>query len=161
MVSQLWSKVGKVVGGLLLASGGTVSVGFLVGIAAGQPSGIVLTLLILMLVFFGLVPTSIGGLLLYSGTLAERQALRDRFFQLLQMNRGRLSLIDFATATRLEPAIARHYLDGWAKEFSAEFEVSEAGEIYYLFSNEVVALPPANPRLQALGQFVREVARSL
>ncbi|EKQ67917.1 hypothetical protein OsccyDRAFT_4215 [Leptolyngbyaceae cyanobacterium JSC-12] len=159
MVSQVWGKVGKILGGLFLVGGGTISFGILFGIAVGHPGGILLTVLLVLLVFFGLVPASLGGLMLYTSLKAEHYAIRDRFFQLLQANQGRLSLLDFAAATRLEPAIARRYLDLWAREFSANFEVTEDGDIDYIFTNRAIALPES--RWQAIGQTMRELIKSL
>lgn len=159
MVSQVWGKVGKILGGLFLIGGGTVSLGILLGIAIGHPGGILLTVLLTLLVFFGLAPASLGGLMLYTSFKAEHYAIRDRFFQLLQANQGRLSLLDFAAATRLEPAIARRHLDLWAREFSANFEVSADGDIDYIFTNRAIALPES--RWQGFGQTVREIIKSL
>lgn len=82
-----------------------------------------------------------GGWLLQLGFKAEQQARRDRFFQLLQRNQGRLSVLDFSAATGLEPAVARRHLDRWAREFSANFEVNQAGDVYYVFPNQVATLP--------------------
>ncbi len=159
MLSQIWGKLGKLIGGLFLVGGGTVSLGLLLGIAIGHPGGILLTFLLTLFAFFGLTPLALGGLLMYSSFKAEHHAIRDRFFYLLQTNRGRLSVLEFAAATRLEPAIARRHMDVWAREFAAEFEVTETGEIYYLFTNAPIPLP--EQRFQAIGQAVREVLRSL
>jgi hypothetical protein len=159
VVNQIWGKLGKLVGGLFLVGGGTVSLGILLGIAIGNPGSILLTFLLTLFAFFGLTPLALGGLLMYSSFRAERHAIRDRFFYLLQAKQGRLSVMDFAVATRLEPAIARRHMDDWAKEFAAEFEVTETGEIYYLFTNAPIPLPEA--RFQVIGQAVREVLRSL
>lgn len=159
MLNQIWGKLGKLIGGLFLVGGGTVSLGLLLGIAIAHPGGILLTFLLTLFAFFGLTPLALGGLLMYSSLKAEHHAIRDRFFYLLQANQGRLSVLDFAVATRLEPAIARRHMDAWAKEFAAEFEVTETGEIYYLFTNAPIPLP--EHRFQAIGQAVREVWRSL
>lgn len=159
MVSQVWGKVGKVLGGLLLVSGGTIALGIMLAIMAIQPGSILMTVLLTLLVFFGLAPTSLGGLLFYTSLRADRHAIRDRFFQLLQANQGRLSLLDFAAATRLEPAIARQHLDSWAKEFSATFEVTEDGDIDYVFANRPMVLPDS--QWQGLKQSVRELIKSL
>jgi len=163
MVNQVWGKVGKVVGGLLLAGGGTVSLGMLAGMIAMQPGIIVSTLLLLPLVFFGLAPAALGGVLLYTSFKADQHAIRDRFFQLLHANGGRISLLDFAAATRLEPAIARRYLDGWAKEFFATFEVTDNGDIDYIFTNRPISLPesPWQSVGQSVKESVKEVLRSL
>lgn len=158
MVSQMWGKVGKVLGGLFVVGGGTISAGILCGIAIGHPGGVLLTVLLTLLVFLGLAPASLGGLLLYTAFRADRHAIRDRFFHLLQLNQGRLSLLTFSAATRLEPAIARRHLDGWAKEFSANFEVTDDGDIDYVFTNRPLNLPE---RSQTLKQTVKELLKSL
>ncbi|MDX2239724.1 MAG: hypothetical protein NW224_03470 [Leptolyngbyaceae cyanobacterium bins.302] len=159
MLSQVWGKVGKVLGGLFLVSGGTASVGILFGIAAIHPGSILLTMLLTVLIFFGLAPAALGGLMLYTSFKADQYAIRDRFFQLLQANQGRLSLLDFAAATRLEPAIARRYLDGWAKEFFASFEVSDDGDIDYIFTNRAIVLPES--QWQTFKQSMKELVKSL
>ncbi|NJR49125.1 MAG: hypothetical protein HC780_05705 [Leptolyngbyaceae cyanobacterium CSU_1_3] len=159
-MNRIWSVAGKVVGGLLLCGGGTVTIGLLLGIGLGHPPGWAMALLWLLLVFFGLAPASVGGLLLYAGSKASHHALRDRFFQLLQLNQGKVSLIDFATATRLEPAIARRHLDDWAKECSATFEVTDGGDVYYVFATQPSALPP-DQRLSQFRLAVKEFVRSL
>jgi hypothetical protein len=160
VMSRFWSVAGKVLGGVFVCGGGAVSIGILATLLFGHPPGWVAMLLSTVLIFFGLAPSAIGGLLLYTSSKAHRHALRDRFFHLLQINRGRVSLLDFATATRLEPAIARRHLDDWAKECSATFEVTDGGDVYYVFATEPLALP-ADQRLQAFRQAVREFVRSL
>lgn len=159
MIHRIWSRVGKIVGSLFLFSGGTVSAGFLAGILMGHASGGVLAMLSILMVVFGLAPASLGGWLLYAASNAERQAIREHFFRLLQANQGRLSLLDFAAATRLEPASARDHLNAWAKEFSASFEVSDGGDIYYVFSTEPWSLPETR-NLEAWGQMVRQFLQS-
>jgi hypothetical protein len=154
-MNRLWSRVSKVFGGLFMFGGGTVSIGLLIGIAASHATGVALAILSVLLVFFGLAPALLGGWLLYSSAKAEKQALREQFFQLLLAKQGRLSVLDYVATTRLEPAIARRYLDGWAKEFYAEFEVNERGEIYYLFATETMPLPEST-NLQLLSQAVRQ-----
>jgi hypothetical protein len=81
--------------------------------------------------------------------------MRERFFQLLHASQGKVSVLDFAANARLEPAIARQHLDDWAKEFSATFEVSDEGNIYYIFAKDPVLLPEMN-NLGALGQAMRQ-----
>lgn len=159
MVSQVWGKVGKVLGGLFLIGGGTISVGILCGIAIGHPGGVLLTVLLTLLVFLGLAPASMGGLMLWTAFRADYFAIRDRFFHLLQLNQGRLSLLTFSAATRLEPAIARRHLDGWAKEFAANFEVTDDGDVDYVFTNRPLNLPDS--RSQTLKQTVKEFLKSL
>lgn len=85
-----------------------------------------------------------GGLLLWSAARqgvnsrkvqeAKSQAeLRDLFFTLLQENQGELSVLKFAMVAELSGEAAREYLDERAKEFGADFNVSDRGEITYVF----------------------------
>ena len=154
-MNWLWSKVSKVMGVLLLLGGGTVSLGLMVTIVASQVAGAGLAVLSVLLVFFGLAPVILGGWLLRTGLRAEQRVIREQFFQLLYTSQGRMSVLDFARAARLEPAIARHHLDIWAKEFAAEFEVNDRGEIYYVFTTEPLPLPE-NRVLLSLNQAIRQ-----
>jgi len=160
-MNRFWSVASKALGSVFLCGGGVVSIALSLSILALQPPTWALTILLILLVFFGLTPSAIGGLLLYVSSKAHRHAIRDRFFQLLHLKQGRISLLDFSRATRLEPEIARRHLDLWAREYDANFEVSDAGEIYYVFSNELIPLPPANQPFEIVRQVVREVWRSL
>ena len=133
--------VGKVLGSLLMCGGGTFAIGISLGMVLGNPPGWAMIVLSLLLVMLGLLPAGLGGLLLYGGSQAKQRGIRGHFFHLLHRNRGRVSLLDFAAETRLEPTIARRHLDGWAREFLADFEVTEQGDIYYVFSTEQLSLP--------------------
>jgi len=140
-VLNFWSKIGKLLGGLLVLQGSVVSVGLLLTILATHAAGGWLAFQMILLVFFGITPATLGVWLLHHSTKAARRALRDRFFLLLKAQRGRLSVQEFAAAARLEPAIARHHLDTWAKELVADFDVTDTGEIYYIFRQESLQLP--------------------
>jgi hypothetical protein len=140
-MNRFWSVVAKITGALCVAGGGVVTIGLLTTILLTQATSWGLGILLTLLVFFGLLPLGLGGLFLYASTKAHRKAIRERFFRLLQLNRGRVSVRDFASATQMEPAIARQHLDIWAREFHADFEVSDGGEIYYVFDTEPMALP--------------------
>jgi hypothetical protein len=160
VVSQIWGKLGKLLGGLFLASGGSVSIGLLLGILLGQPAGVWLTILVTLLVVLGVAPAALGGFLLYTSFVADSHTIRDRFFRLLYLNQGKLSVLGFASATRLEPAIARRHLDTWAKEFHANFEVTDDGEIFYVFP--MAALPSASEQpFEVIGRVLRNTLRSL
>jgi hypothetical protein len=139
-MNRFWSNTGKVFGSLFLLSGGTVTLGLSAAMVTSHAGGIWLTLLSVPMVIFGVAPTSLGGLLMYTSFRAEQRAIRDCFFQLLRSRQGRFSLLDFAATTRLEPAIARRHLDAWAKTCSACFEVTEEGDLYYIFSTDLAAL---------------------
>lgn len=140
-MSQLWSKVGKVVGAFFVFGGGTLSIALVTAILTSQATGGFLAVLAAFLILFGLAPTSLGAWLLHASARLKRQAIRERFFQVLQLRQGRVSVLEFATAARLEPALARQHLDQWAKEFSATFDVNDEGNIYYIFAKEPLSLP--------------------
>ena len=154
-MSQLWSKIGKVIGAFFLFSGGTLSIALATAILTSQATGGFLAVLATFLVLFGLAPASLGGWLLHTSAKLKRQAIRERFFQVLQVTRGRVSVLEFAAAAQLEPTIARQHLDHWAKEFSATFDVNDEGNIYYIFMQETLSLhAPGN--LEAWKQTIRQ-----
>ncbi|MBW4695038.1 MAG: hypothetical protein KME27_25080 [Lyngbya sp. HA4199-MV5] len=158
-MSQIWSKVGKVVGALFLYGGGTLSLAIVTAILTSHATGIAFTLLAIALILFGLAPASLGAWFLHASAKLHRQALRERFFQVLQANQGRVSVLGFAAAARLEPAIARQHLDIWAKEFSATFDVSEEGNLYYIFTEEPLSLPETGS-MGAWSQTIRQWLQS-
>ncbi len=87
--------------------------------------------------FFGLPITGAGGWLVWSlhqqGRKEVQQRLQTVFHQLLKLDQGKITVIQFALEAQLTAEVAKQYLDEKAKEFSATFNVSEDGEIYYCF----------------------------
>lgn len=91
------------------------------------------------------VPSSIlGGWMafsLYRQNKHEKKALQqemsDRlqsvFYRMIQENHGRVTLLGFAMQSQLPPGTAKEYLDSRAKEFNANFKISEEGSVSYLF----------------------------
>ncbi len=63
----------------------------------------------------------------------QTTTLNSIFYQLLQEHQGRITVLDFAIAARLSASSAREFLDLRAKEFAAHFEVTEQGDVFYLF----------------------------
>jgi hypothetical protein len=161
-MKQLISNVGKVFGLVSAGLGGTVSIGLLLALLLGHPPGWAVAILITLLLFFGLVPLGLGWGLLYASQRAGQQAIRERFYLLIRRNNGRISLLDFSTATQMEPSNARLYLDRWARECDATFDVTDAGDIYYVFENtgEPTPLPqgsePLRFALKSLKQIIKE-----
>lgn len=92
------------------------------------------------LVIFGLAPVSLGGLLLWKGKRHSQQQqtnrLQSRFFDLLQINHGYITPLQFAMATGLNGKIAKAYLDERAREFDAVYNVTVDGTIVYYFEVE-------------------------
>lgn len=60
------------------------------------------------------------------------------FYRLIRENQGRITALDLAMNAKLPGGEVQQYLDGRAKEFVAEFEVTEQGGIVYCFQS---ALP--------------------
>jgi hypothetical protein len=65
----------------------------------------------------------------------QQSHLNSVFYQLLQDNCGRVTLLDFALKTNLTGSEAKQYLDQRAQEFMADFEVTQKGEIVYCFAD--------------------------
>lgn len=63
----------------------------------------------------------------------QESHLNTTFYQLLQENFGRLGVLEFALKSNLTGLEAKQYLDQRAREFSANFEVTEDGEVLYCF----------------------------
>ncbi|AFZ20675.1 hypothetical protein [Allocoleopsis franciscana] len=59
--------------------------------------------------------------------------LHSTFYRLLQQGNGQITVMRFAMEANLPAATAKQYLDEKAKEFDADFGVSEAGGIFYDF----------------------------
>lgn len=95
-------------------------------------------------IVFGIPTTLLGGWLtldLYRQSKREKQVLHQQknyllqshFYQLLQQNQGKITVLNFAMQSQLSAADARSYLDKKAKEFNANFQVSEEGAVSYQF----------------------------
>ncbi|MBW4646385.1 MAG: hypothetical protein KME23_25905 [Goleter apudmare HA4340-LM2] len=93
---------------------------------------------------FGVPTLILGGWLslgLYRQSRQEKKAINQQvndhlqsiFYQMLQDNKGRMTVAGFAIKSQLPALIAREYLDEKAKEFNANFKVSEEGAISYHF----------------------------
>ena len=52
---------------------------------------------------------------------------------MLLENQGRVTLLSFAMQSQLPAAEAKQYLDKKAKEFNANFQVTEEGAVSYHF----------------------------
>jgi hypothetical protein len=95
-------------------------------------------------IIFGIPTMLLGGWMslgLYRQSKNEKkvlqQQLSDRlqstFYNMLQENQGRVTVLGFSMQSQLPAAEAREYLDLKAKEFNANFKVSEEGGVSYHF----------------------------
>jgi len=73
----------------------------------------------------------------------QQTTLNTVFYQLLRQHQGRMTVLDFAMTAHLPATTARQFLDARAREFSARFEVTEVGDVIYLFPTLAgTPLPP-------------------
>ncbi len=95
-------------------------------------------------IVFGIPSSVLGGWLalsLYRRNKDEKKALQQQtterlqsvFYRMVQENHGKVTLLGFAMQSQLPPATAKDYLDNRAKEFNANFKISEEGSVSYLF----------------------------
>ncbi|MEH2058092.1 MAG: hypothetical protein V7K97_18410 [Nostoc sp.] len=93
---------------------------------------------------FGVPTLTLGTWLalgLYRQSRQEKKVLNQQvsdrlqsiFYEMLQENQGRLTVLGFAMQSQLPAAHARQYLDEKAKEFNANFKVNEEGAVSYHF----------------------------
>ncbi|MHC5937599.1 hypothetical protein [Nostoc sp.] len=93
---------------------------------------------------FGVPTLTLGTWLalgLYRQSRQEKKALNQQvsdrlqsiFYEMLQENQGRVTVLGFAMQSQLPAANARQYLDEKAKEFNANFKVNEEGAVSYHF----------------------------
>jgi hypothetical protein len=65
----------------------------------------------------------------------HQAALMSSFFELVRQDKGRISPLSFAMKTGMNGQDARKFLDAKASEFSGGFDVSENGDIVYVFES--------------------------
>lgn len=130
----------KIVAGLLLLWGVPLSIWALTetfnpNVSAEDKEGAIPAL-----IFFGLPPIVIGGLLIHSLQQQHKssQEKSDReiellFLQELQANDGVISPIIFATKTGLSLDATKIYLDEKAVQLNALYEATEQGGVIYRF----------------------------
>lgn len=86
---------------------------------------------------FGFPAAVWGGWLAKSlyrqGQNEERDRLHSTFYRLLKEGNGQIAVMRFAMEAQLSAVAAKQYLDEKAKQFDAEFGVSEEGGIFYYF----------------------------
>ncbi len=63
----------------------------------------------------------------------QRRALHLQFYEHLAAHQGRISVLEFAMATQLTGSEARAFLDARAREFFANFEPTDSGDVLYTF----------------------------
>lgn len=107
--------------------------------------GIVLVFVLkLLLPWILLAGLGLGGLWIWHRQQAFEKSLYILFYDLIEANQGRISVLDFAKASKLSGQQARLFLDARAREFYAGFEPTDIGDIIYTFRSPDAA-PTASP----------------
>ena len=136
-MKRIGSQVGQFVGSLMTTGGSVVAltmfvstlafpalVGLLFGLKWGAAAAILLLLVSSpVLLSWGIIPVALGWVMLRGSKNLRREAIRDRFLQLVKAKRGRLTAVEFSRVAELELSVARTYLDRWARECHADFDV--------------------------------------
>lgn len=84
------------------------------------------------------VPALVGGSWLVWDLKQQHRQQRDArlqatFFELLQQGQGYIGVLPFALQTEFDAVQAKAYLDEQAKQFDADFQVNETGQVFYYF----------------------------
>ncbi len=91
------------------------------------------------LLIFGLPCTGVGWWMLWSLNKRVRKEkfdpdwLRQNFYQTINENQGKITLLRFAQTSQLSGKDAQKYLEARVKEFNGEVERSPEGETIYRF----------------------------
>ena len=84
-----------------------------------------------------------------TSTQEKQNKLHSVFYALVQEHQGRVSIFDFAMTAKVTAPEARAFLDEKAKEFCAEFEVTDSGKVLYVFDSlKIEAQPKQTHELQ-------------
>jgi ribosomal protein L7/L12 len=98
--------------------------------------------------FLGMPLTIWGGWLAWQLQREKQQQEHDRlraiFFQMLQQGNATINVLQFAMNANIAGTAAKQFLDEQAKEFSADFEVDDRGEIFYRFNPGQAVAPAAS-----------------
>ena len=128
----------------------------------GLLSLVVVLLLRLLLPLLALIGLGALGLWLWRSHRQKQQQqqrqqarINAKFYQLLQQQQGRISVLDFAMRTQLDGAAAQAYLNAQAQAFSAFFETTPQGDLIYVFSSAAVG--KAHPHPEAAWTYAEQV----
>jgi hypothetical protein len=104
----------------------------------------------------GLPLLGLGTWRMWDASKQQQQENRDRlqstFYRLIQESNGQLTVLTFAMAAQLSAQEAKQYLDEKAKEFDANFAVTEENGVCYLFEirkSAIGNLPNSGGHLEA------------
>jgi len=126
----IWATVLLSLGGILLGSG--IFATFNTSISKEEQREQAIACLV-----FGVPLTAWGGWIVLGWSQDKQRAERDRlnaaFSKLLIQGDGRITPLAFSLETGLAGQMAKVYLDERAKEFDANFDVDDQGNVNYRF----------------------------
>jgi hypothetical protein len=106
------------------------------------------------LLCLGIAPIALGSWLLWDGKRRQQQFqsghLDDLFYTLLRQNAGTITTLGLAMQSELSGAAAKAFLDDRAREFNANYQVTEAGDVVYVF--DVSHLPQVGESRRLSGE---------
>jgi hypothetical protein len=106
------------------------------------------------LLFLGIAPMALGSWLLVDGKRRQQRFqsghLDDLFYLLLRQNGGTITTLGWAMQSGLNGAAAKAFLDDRAREFNANYQVTEAGDVVYVF--DVSGLPQGKQARRLSGE---------
>ncbi|MCY7321306.1 MAG: hypothetical protein LH660_05770 [Phormidesmis sp. CAN_BIN36] len=135
-------RVNTIVAGMLLGMGLPISLVCLWNLVQQSDSftSSARSMNVATLIFYGILPVTIGGWLALNNNprsqKLERDRLRKVLFTLLREGNGNINVLRFAMEADISGTEAKAYLDDQAKEFNATFNVSEEGKVFYYFDGE-------------------------
>lgn len=80
-----------------------------------------------------------------SASLEKQEKLNSVLYQLIQHHDGRVSVLDFALTAKVPAEEAKEFLDAKAKEFIANFEATDSGDVLYVFNSLSIKSQPSQP----------------
>ena len=107
------------------------------GLAAAISVLLLIWLIKLLLPWLLLLAVGIAGWYLWQQHRDFQQRLYQCFYNCLQTHEGRISALDFAMAAHITGSQARGFLNARAKDFFADFEPTDYGDILYTFHRSV------------------------
>ena len=106
------------------------------------------------LLFLGIAPIGLGSWLLLDGKRRQQRFqsghLDDLFYLLLRQNGGTITPLGWAMQSGLNGTVAKAFLDDRAKEFNANYQVTETGDVVYVF--DVSGLPQVGDARRLTGE---------
>jgi large subunit ribosomal protein L7/L12 len=90
-----------------------------------------------LLIIGGILCVFAGIIMLFSLKKSEKlsnlEHLNKTFFSLVEKNKGRITVVQFASASNLDIPAAREFIESKSVHLSVSPEIDDDGTIYYIF----------------------------